>query len=146
MSKKKASIGELIKSDMSRRVIGEEAKPPEKAELFPAEKTAKKPPEIKPAAVKEPPAAKDHVAVNKPQAVKEPVEVKEPPAENKSSAVKEPASRPTKGSAGLMVFIDDQAKSFGLTEEADLCNYYDFLRNQAARYTRGFDAGRRFHG
>jgi hypothetical protein len=108
MAKKKASIGDLIKSDMSRRVIGEE------------------PPALK---VKPVPVAAPATA---------------PAATNAARSATEPAV--PKGSADLVTFIAAQTKSFGLTDETDLRNFYDFLQGQALRYIRGFDAGRRFHG
>ena len=116
MAKKKAAIGELIKSDMSRRVIrdaaeeqsfDEDQKPPVKKSVAP------------------PPAA-----IPRPTT----------PASQPNTLSK------SEGSAGLTAFIADQAKSVGLTDESDLRTFYAFLQSQAIRYIRGFDAGRRFHG
>ena len=50
--KKKTAIGDLIKSDMSRRAIGEEPVIIEKVKPAPARETEKKPSEKKPLAVK----------------------------------------------------------------------------------------------
>jgi hypothetical protein len=108
--KKKAAIGDLIKSDMSRRAIGEEPKPV-LAEGVPA----------------------SNVPAGNAPAGKAPV----------TSAARPVVSE---GIAGFAAFIDGQARSVGLTDETDLATFYDFLQGQAARYFRGFDAGRRFHG
>ena len=50
MAKKKAAIGDLIKSDMSRRSIGEEPAASKETGLFLDEEPVKKPSEKKPAA------------------------------------------------------------------------------------------------
>jgi hypothetical protein len=107
MAKKKAAIGDLIKSDMSRRAIGEEPKTVEKPKRIPAQNPT------------------------------------ETPAEKKQPAQQVTALQ---GSAGLMAFIEKEAQSVGLTEDADLFILYDFIQGQTMRFIRGFDAGRRFHG
>jgi hypothetical protein len=109
MSKKKTAIGDLIKSDMSRRTIGEGAKTAEKPKQVPAQSTEK-------------------------------------PAEKRPLAVQPAQAAAPEGNADLMVFIEKEAQSIGLTEEADLIKLYDFLQGQTMRYIRGFDAGQRFHG
>ena len=120
MAKKKTAIGDLIKSDMSRRAIGDETKKTKEAELFSGPAPEKKPPEKKPPAEK-PPVKADAAA---------PAEVPAFPG----------------GGAGFSAFIAAQTRSVGLTNEADLATFYAFLQDQAMRYIRGFDAGRRFHG
>lgn len=143
MAKKKAAISELIKSDMSRRAIGEEPRTvePEAAEPNAVEEVKPSPPapeaagEVKPASTT-------------PEAAEE---VKQPPAEPEKQPPekKAPALKPTavsNESAGFEAFIAGQAQAVGLTDEADLRNFYEHLKVQAMRYLRGFDAGRRFHG
>ena len=117
MAKKKAAIGDLIKSDMSRRAIGEESENTEE-ELFSAKAPEKKLPE------KKPPAAPAVAATPAPAG----------------------ASSVSGGFAGFAAFIDAKTSSVGLAEEADMRTFYAFLQDQAMRYIRGFDAGRRFHG
>ncbi|MDR0448309.1 MAG: hypothetical protein LBH07_06535 [Treponema sp.] len=118
MAKKKANIGDLIKSDMSRRTIGEETETADTPPLWSEDE-------------KKPPTA---AAEKKPQAAK-------------AAKPNIPDSVPTiKGITGLADFIAKQAQSAGLTEVTDLQNYYDYLQNQALRYVRGFNAGRRFYG
>jgi len=131
MAKKKTAIGDLIKSDMSRRVIGEG--------------TSGEGTEI----------SEKAISVSTEPANADPVH-NEGPA--KSSAEKRPlaasaalplfADQDTlpKRSAGFAELIAGQARSAGLTDEADLRGFYDFLQSQAMRYIRGFNAGRRFHG
>ena len=129
MARKKMNIGDLIKSDMSRRVIGEEPQPTEKEELFSVELAKeKKPSESKP------PATKSTTPVEKPPTLANPVVPALP--------------KPTvpKANTDLMAIISEQAQSAGLIDVNDLRNFYDFLQSQALRYIRGFDAGRRFHG
>ena len=113
MAKKRAAIGELIKSDMSRRTIGEESIIAEEA----------KPVSTGP--------------------VKKPVE-KEPTLPFEKPVKPEQPS--DSQAANFEAFIAAQIQSFGLTDEAVLQNFYEFLKSQAMRYIRGFDAGRRFHG
>jgi len=73
--------------------------------------------------------------------------VKKPPAAKAVSAPVDADVETVPGeNAGLAAFFARQAQSAGLTDPADLRNYYDFLQSQAVRYTRGFDAGKRFHG
>jgi len=116
MAKKKTAIGDLIKSDMSRRSIGDEPIIIKKAEPFPTEAPVKKPEEKKESATKPAlPLFADTAPV-------------------------------LKGSAGFSAFINEQIKSVGLTDEAALNNFYEFLQSQVIRYIRGYDAGRRFHG
>ena len=117
MAKKKTAIGDLIKSDMSRRTIGEET------ELFSGE------PDKKPSEKKPPVAPPPAVATPVPAA----------PVTARATAV-------PRGIADLTAAIAERANSAGLTDEADLRTFYDFLQNQALRYIRGFDAGRRFRG
>jgi len=132
MAKKKAAIGDLIKSDMSRRAIKEGPKTTKEAELFSGEGSVKKPSEKKPQAEKAAPPVSEAVSI--------PVVV---PA---SGAPVAPVAVAPEGSAGFMAFIAEQARPAGLTDEADLYNFYAFLQSQAMRYLRGIDAGRRFHG
>lgn len=107
MAKKKAAIGDLIKSDMSRRIIGEEVEMAAET-VMPAET---------------------------------PPEVMVPP-----SGDSVPALPVTGGTASLDCFIAALAQSAGITGESDLRNLHGFLQDQAMRYIRGFNAGRRFHG
>ena len=116
MAKKKTAIGDLIKSDMSRRSIGEEPKIIKKAKTFPTEAPVKKP------------------------------EEKKEPAAKPASPLFADTAPVLKGSAVFSAFINEQMKSVGLIDEAALNNFYKFLQSQAMRYIRGFDAGRRFHG
>jgi hypothetical protein len=128
MAKKKAAISDLIKSDMSRRTIGEEPKTTKETELFLDERPVKKPSEKKPVEAKTAPPAPKAAPVSEAVA-----------ASADKSAIPEE-------SANLMAFIAEQAKSVELTDKTDLHNFYAFLQNQAMRYIRGIDAGRRFHG
>jgi hypothetical protein len=108
MARKKAGIGDLIKSDMSRRNIGES---PTSEEL--TTEPAYKAPE--PAAPAQEPAAKTG---KRPKAA---------------------------GGALLLDYIAAEVESSELMDEAGRRNFYDFMLGQAARYIRGFKAGRRFH-
>ena len=123
MAKKKAAIGDLIKSDMSKRTIKEDPKTTEETRLFSSEESAKKPEteEITP------PVSE---AVYLPAVM--PAFVAAPSAPD--------------GSAELMALISEQTRSAGLTDKTDLYNFYAFMQDQAIRYIMGFDAGRRFRG
>ena len=48
--------------------------------------------------------------------------------------------------SGFMAFLAEQTQTASLTDPDDLGRLYDFLQNQAARYIKGFCAGRRFYG
>jgi len=140
MAKKKAAIGDLIKSDMSRRSIGEEPAASKETGLFLDEEPVKKPSEKKPAAPST--AAPAAAAPPAPKAAPESAPApKAPPtaAAHGTHAISE-------GGAAFMAFIAEQAKAAELTDKTDLVNFYDFLQSQAMRYIRGFNAGRRFHG
>ena len=79
----------------------------------------------------------------------EPFEVEKPFEEDqpeKPVSAKENTDSCCKAGVCFTDFIAKQAQAAGLTEEADLHNFYDFLSNQAMRYIRGFNAGRRFYG
>ena len=132
MAKKKISIGELIKGDMSRRSIGDSAtedaswdSPPEESSKHVEEAVEK----AKPVPVKKSVAQTDE---------------KKPPVAR--TALPVAADATPNGNAEFEAFIRGQVVSVGLTGEADLRNFYSFLQSQAMRYIRGFDAGRRFHG
>jgi hypothetical protein len=131
MASKRSAISDLIKSDMSRRSLGDEeavnqgslwekgearpeAKPPKKSGAAPRESEPKAAPQVE---RKLPPAPK-------------------PPAEKPAGP----------GAAALIDFISAQAGAMGLTGEADRQKLYDFLQGQAERYLRGFNAARRFYG
>ena len=107
---------------MSRRAIGEEPEVVVKPKPALVEELVKKPPE-------EP---------VKKTSENTPVPVKETPPALKG------ASSP--GINNLLALITAQAQSAGLTDEPALGNFCDFMQGQAARYIRGFDAARRFHG
>ena len=126
MAKKKAVISDLIKSDMSRRAIGEEHTITEGSELFtggetvqPSENTPREESTALASADKTAPAAAFPIL-----------------QENQKS----------RESVAFMDFIAAHTQSVGLTSESDMRNFYAFLQGQAMRYLRGFDAGHRFHG
>ena len=133
MAKKKAAISELIKSDMTRRSIGEEPLQGDDAWLGP---------EL------QPPAQGGEDSGGTPS-VETPHEQKSP-----SVPVTDQVNPPAKAAAlpspaaitGLLTAITAQAEAAGLTGEQDRRNFHDFLQAQAARYIRGFNAGRRFRG
>jgi hypothetical protein len=133
MAKKKAAISELIKTDMTRRSIGEE----------PAEgDTAWLGPEL------QPPAQSGAVSGGSPSN-ETPDEQKAPsaPAPDRVDPPAKAAALPSPTAiSGLLKAITAQAEAAGLTGEQDLLNFHDFLLTQATRYIRGFNAGRRFHG
>jgi len=139
MAKKKLAIGDLIKGDMSRRAIGEAPKIGEKAR--PEIKEKAKPAHVE-SPGKKPPAKKP--SETKTQVPKE--SVPRPPAAPEPGVKARQEPELTNESADLMAVIDGKARSVGLTSHEDLTVFYDFLESQAARYIRGFDAGRRFHG
>jgi hypothetical protein len=140
MAKKRAGISDLIKSDMSRRAIGEETKTARNAKAVTAEK---KPLEKKMTEKKAPPKIAMAETVAPGPAVEKPVVQK--PAVQKT-AIPAPAAKAGDSGAAFLACIEEQARGVGLTDAADLHNLYAFLQGQAARYIRGFDAGRRFHG
>jgi len=129
MARKKTAIGELIKSDMSRRTIGEEH------EII--TEPAASPTASKPSTAGKP------LAESKPAAAHKETPKAAPPAPE-GSASKGCGSSPA--APAFMAAIAAQAQSAGLTDESDLGNLYAFLQSQALRYIKGFDAARRFHG
>ena len=138
MAKKKAAISELIKSDMTRRSIGEE--PPEGDDAWLG-------PELQPPAPPEsaPPC---EPSIETP-AGETPHEQKAPaaPATDQVEPPAKAAGLPSLSAiTGLLTAITAQAEAAGLSGEQDLLNFHDFLLAQTTRYIRGFNAGRRFHG
>jgi len=127
MAKKKTAIGDLIKSDMSRRSISEGTN---------GEAQGGEPPNSETVYTK---------LVHDEGSDAHPVEKK---PETISAALPLFADQDAIPDAGadLTAFLFREARSAGLTDEADLRKFYDFLQGQAARYIRGFNAGRRFHG
>jgi hypothetical protein len=125
MARKKAAIGELIKSDMSRRNIGENAVPLEFADEPVREEQA---------------SGQSMAAEEKPE---------------KARPVPEPAPKPAAKtgehkkasleSVSLFDYIAAEVESAGSMDEQERRNFYDFMLAQAARYVRGFNAGKRFH-
>lgn len=132
MAKKKTAIGDLIKSDMSRRSIGEETEVFEKPELIQtAEPVGGERPD-------------KNSAEEKPFNARPPED--RPPAVKAASPLPAAPRPVAEGSAAFTEFIAGQARSAGLTGESDLRKFYDFMQGQATRYIRGFNAGRRFYG
>jgi hypothetical protein len=140
MANKKAVIGELIKSDMSRRNIGENAVSLE----FPDEPVQEERQAAGPDAGKaaegnigERAAGQDAAAGKTPE--------KAPPA---AKPALKPRLPPKTGESGKIVplldYIAAEVEPAGM-DERERQNFYDFMLAQAMRYVRGFNAGKRFH-
>ena len=137
MARKKSGIGELIKSDMSRRNIGENAAPLE----FPDEPALEEQQAAKPVAEESAGGIAGERASG------------QGPAAEKAPEATPPASRPRRlpktGESGkiapLLDYIAAEVESEGSMDEQEQQNFYDFMLGQAMRYMRGFNAGKRFH-
>jgi len=127
MAKKKTAIGDLIKSDMSRRSISEGTNGEAQGDEPPNSETVYTKP-VHDAGPDNGPAQK------------------KPEAPSAALPLFPDQDTLPEGSADLAAFLSREASSAGLTDEADLRKFYDFLQTQAMRYIRGFNAGRRFHG
>jgi hypothetical protein len=133
MARKKAGIGELIKSDMSRRTIGENVAPLE----FPDGPDRKEPQAARPGA--------EGVAGERASG--------QGPAAGTAPEANRPASRPGRPpktgesgkSAPLFEYIAAEVEPEGIMDDQERQNFYDFMLGQAMRYMRGFNAGKRFH-
>jgi hypothetical protein len=141
MAHKKAVIGELIKSDMSRRNIGENAVPLE----FPDEPVQ----EERQAAKPEPEKSAEGITEKRASGQDATAGKAPEKAQPASKPVPKPKLPPKIGESGkiapLLDYIAEKVESGGTMDEQDQQNFYDFMLAQALRYMRGFDAGKRFH-
>jgi hypothetical protein len=137
MARKKAAIGDLIKSDMTRRNIGENTValdfPDEPAQ---EERQTAGPEAGKPAGgVKEERVSGQEASAGK--------------ASEKAQSASKPKLALRTGASGkiapLLDYIAAEVEPGGTMDEQDRQNFYDFMLAQAMRYMRGFDAGKRFH-
>ena len=136
MAKKKAAISELIKSDMTRRSIGEE--PPEGDDAWLGPEL--QPPPLESALPCEP-------SIETPAGETPHERAPAAPAMDQVDPPAKAAGLPSSAAiTGLLTAITAQAEAAGLSGEQDLLNFHDFLLAQTTRYIRGFNAGRRFHG
>jgi len=132
MSKRKTAIGDLIKSDMSRRSISEGID----GEMPISETQNDQAPNS--AAINANPVP-DEVPGNISAGEKQTAARAAPSLFTEHEALPE-------GSAGFAAFLSREARSAGITDKEDMRKFHDFLQSQAARYIRGYNAGRRFYG
>jgi hypothetical protein len=137
MAKKRSAISDIIKTDMSRRTInGENEETKETADKSGGQDLLW---EKENAQVQQTPDEKPAKKRNPAQKALD----EEPPAE----PVKVPAVKQSAGPEGaaFMAFINAQAEALGVTGSVDRQKLYDFLRDEAMRYLRGYNAARRFY-
>jgi hypothetical protein len=147
MARKKAAIGELIKSDMSRRNIGENAvflefadEPVLEGQPAEAVPPVEKPAEETAGGAGEEQASGQNAAAKKPEKARPALK-----PEPKSAAKTGESGKVSAESAALSDYIAAEVESGGSMDERERRNFYDFMLAQAARYMRGFNAGKRFH-
>jgi hypothetical protein len=137
MARKKSGIGELIKSDMSRRNIGENAAPLE----FPDEPALEEQWAAKPESEESAGGAAEKRETGQGAAAGKAPEAIRP--------VARPRRMPKTGESGkiapLLDYIAAEVESEGSMDGQERQNFYDFMLGQAMRYMRGFNAGKRFH-
>jgi hypothetical protein len=132
MARRKAAISEMIKSDMSRRNIGEAPKEGEAGAAQPGEEQRFE------GGPEEKAQGAGAVAASGPE--------ERAPEQPAGKAPEQPLrAGEAGGNAALLDYIAAEVEPGGSMDEGDRENFYDFMLGQAARYIRGFKAGRRFH-
>jgi hypothetical protein len=148
MARKKAAIGELIKSDMSRRNIGENAVSLEFADepVWEGQQAEAAPPAEKPAEEAAGCVREERSSGQSIGAEKKPEKARPAPEPEPKPAAKTGEHRKTSPeSVSFFDYIAAEVESGGSMDEQERRNFYDFMLAQAARYVRGFNAGKRFY-